>query len=60
MPSWIAYLIGAVIWILVALLLAPLIPDPGDRIVAIFAWFFAVVCIALGLLRLFRGPRTPL
>lgn len=58
MPAWISYLIGAVVAILIALLLAPLIPDPGGHIVAIIAWIVAVVLIILGLVYLVRGPRA--
>lgn len=60
MRSWISYLIGAVIAVLIALLLAPYIPEPGGHIVAILAWIVAVVLIVLALVSLVRGPRTPL
>jgi len=52
------YFIGAVIAILVALLLAPLIPVAG-HIIAILAWIVAAALILYGLyVLLFSGPRA--
>jgi multisubunit Na+/H+ antiporter MnhE subunit len=58
MPTWLSYILGAVIAALVAILLAPLIPDPGDRIVAIVAWIVCVLLAVLGLVALIRSPRV--
>lgn len=58
MPQWATYLIGAVVAALVAILLAPLVPEPGGHIVAIVAWIVCVVLILLGLLALVRRPRV--
>ena len=58
MPTWLSYILGAVIAALVAILLAPLIPDPGDRIVAIVAWIVCALLAVLGLVALIRSPRV--
>ena len=58
MPTWLSYILGAVIAALVAILLAPLIPDPGGRIVAIVAWIVCVLLAVLGLVALIRSPRV--
>ena len=58
MPSWLSYFIGAVIAVLVALLLAPVIPSPGDQLVAIVAWIAAVILAILGIVALVRSPRV--
>ena len=55
MPRWLACFLGAIVCVLVALLLAPYIPDPGDAIVAICAWIAAAVLAVLGLVALVRG-----
>lgn len=54
MPRWLALLLAAVVCVLVALVLAPYIPHPGDTIVAVFAWFGAVACAVLALVQLIR------
>jgi hypothetical protein len=55
MPRWLACLIGAVVCVLIALILAPYIPDPGDQIVAIIAWVGAAVLAIIAVLQLVRG-----
>ena len=55
MPAWLSYTLGCVIAILVALLLAPLIPSPGDQIVQVIAWCATVLLAILALVSLFRG-----
>lgn len=55
MPVWLSYFLGAVVAVLVALLLAPYIPDPGGHIVSVIAWIVAVVLVVLGLVALVRG-----
>ena len=55
MPAWLSYVIGCVIAVLIALLLAPLIPHPGDTIVSILAWICAAILAILALVALFRG-----
>lgn len=57
MPAWLSYVIGAVIAVLIALLLAPLIPEPGGQIVSILAWIVAAILIILALVALLRGSR---
>lgn len=56
MPTWAAYLIGAVVAALIAILLAPIIPNPGDQIVAIIAWIVCVILAILALIALVRRP----
>jgi hypothetical protein len=55
MPAWLAYLVAAVIAIVIALVLAPYIPSPGDAIVSIIGWIVAAVCAILALVSLLRG-----
>jgi hypothetical protein len=52
--SWLGYLLGAVVCLLIALLLAPYIPAPGDHIVSILAWIGAAVCAVLAVVGLVR------
>lgn len=61
LPRWAACLIGAVVCILVALWLAPLVPAPAGAIVSVLAWIGAVVLLVMAVLALMtgRGPRTP-
>lgn len=56
MPAWVSYLIGALVAALIAIFLAPIIPDPGDRIVAIVAWIVCVILVVYGLVLLVRRP----
>lgn len=58
MPTWLAYFVGAVIAALIAILLAPYIPSPGDHIVAVIAWIVCVILTVLGLFWLVRRPRV--
>lgn len=58
MPTWLSYIIGAVIAALIALLLAPYIPQPGGHIVAIIGWVVCVILVVLGLISLIRAPRV--
>lgn len=54
--GWLHNLIGLVVAVLVATLLAPLIPAPGSSIVAVLAWIAAVVFAILLIVGLLRGP----
>ena len=56
MPVWLSYILGAVIAALIAIFLAPVIPNPGDQIVSVLAWIVAVILIVLGLVALVRRP----
>lgn len=56
MPTWLSYFLGAVVAALVAIFLAPIIPNPGDQIVSIFAWIVCVILVVLGLVWLLRRP----
>lgn len=58
MPAWLSYVLGSVIAVLIALLLAPLIPEPGGHIVSILAWVVAAVLVVLALVALLRGSRV--
>lgn len=62
MRSWIGCLIGAAICVLIALVLAPFVPDPGGHIITIIAWFGAVILAVLAIYYLVtgNGTRTPL
>ena len=55
MPVWLSYVLGAVVAVLIALLLAPLIPEPGGQIVAVISWIAAALLAILALVSLFRG-----
>jgi len=55
MPAWVSYLVACVIAVIIALVLAPYIPSPGDTIVSIIAWLVAAVCAILALVSLLRG-----
>jgi hypothetical protein len=50
--TYFAVALGAV---LVALLLAPLVPDPGGHIVSVIAWVVAAVAAILGVVALVRS-----
>ena len=56
MPHWLGLILGAVVCVLIALLLAPYIPDPGGQIVEILAWIGAVVLAILAVIGLVRRP----
>jgi hypothetical protein len=57
-PAWIRYLIAAVVCVLIAVLLAPVIPYPGSTIVAVVAWIGAAVAAIYAVVALVRGgPR---
>lgn len=56
--SWIGCLIGAVICALIAMILAPYIPEPGGHIVGIIAWVAAVVLVLLAVYYLVTGRGT--
>ena len=58
MPAWLSYCVGAVIAVLIALLLAPIIPSPGDTVVSILAWIVAGLLAVLALVALLRGSRV--
>jgi hypothetical protein len=47
-----------VIAVLIALLLAPIIPSPGDTVVSILAWIVAGLLAVLALVALLRGSRV--
>ena len=55
MPSWLACLVGAVICLLIAWLLAPAIPAPAGGIVAIIAWIGCAVLAILAVVYLVTG-----
>lgn len=55
MPRWLSLLLGAVICVVVALVLAPYLPEPGASVVAVIAWIGAAVCAVLAVLHLVRG-----
>lgn len=55
LPRWMSLLLGAVVAVLVAVLLAPYIPAPGAQIVAVIAYIAAAVLAILGVLALVRG-----
>lgn len=59
LPRWAACLIGAVVCVLVALWLAPIIPDPAGEIVAIVAWIGAAVLAIVAVVVLITGGATP-
>jgi len=56
MPAWASYLLGALVAVLIAIFLAPIIPSPGDSIVAIIAWVVAAILAVLALVSLVRRP----
>ena len=58
MPAWLSYALGAVVALLIALLLAPIIPSPGDSIVAILGYIVAAILAVLALVALLRGSRV--
>ncbi len=58
MPRWLSLLIAAAVCIVIALVLAPYIPDPGDTLVAIIAWIGAAVCLIYSVVLLVRGGAT--
>ena len=58
MPAWLSYIVGAVVAVLIALLLAPLIPEPGGQIVSVLAWICAAILAILALVALLRGSRV--
>lgn len=58
MPAWLSYVVGCVIAILIALLMAPIIPEPGGQIVSVLAWVCAAVLAILALVALVRGSRV--
>lgn len=58
MPAWLSYVLGAIVAVLIALLLAPLIPEPGGQIVTIIAWIVAAILVVLALVALLRGSRV--
>jgi predicted ABC-type exoprotein transport system permease subunit len=58
MPAWLSYIVGAVVAVLIALLLAPIIPEPGGHIVAVIAWIVAAILAILALVALLRGSRV--
>ena len=53
-----SYILGIVVCVLVAVWLAPLIPQPGGQIVSVLAWIVAVVLAVLLLVNLITGPLT--
>lgn len=58
MPAWLAYLLAAVIAVLLAVFLAPLIPAPGSTIVEIICYIAAAVAAIYAVVALIRGgPR---
>jgi hypothetical protein len=57
-PAWLSYALGALIAVLIAWLIAPLIPEPGGQVVAIIAWVVAAILVVLALVALLRGSRV--
>lgn len=55
MPRWLAAFVGAVVAIVVALYVTPLVPQPAGQILTLLAWIVAAVLIVLGLVYLLRG-----
>lgn len=55
MPRWLSMLLAAAVCVVVALVLAPYIPEPGGAIVAVIAWIGAAVCAVLTVVYLVRG-----
>jgi multisubunit Na+/H+ antiporter MnhE subunit len=54
-PTWLSCILGAVVAALIAILLAPYIPTPGDHIVSIACWFVAVALLICALVAIVRG-----
>lgn len=53
--NWVGCLIGAVVCILIAVLLAPFIPYPGGTLIAIVAYIAAAILLILCVVDLVRG-----
>jgi membrane protein DedA with SNARE-associated domain len=53
--NWVGCLIGGVVCLLIAFLLAPLFPYPISSIVAIICWIAAAVLLILCVVHLVRG-----
>lgn len=53
--SWVGYLIGAVVALLIAIFAPPYIPEPGGTIVAVIGYVVAVVLFILTFVALLRG-----
>jgi hypothetical protein len=53
--NWVGCLIGGVVCILIAILLAPYIPAPGGALVAIICYIAAAVLLILAVVGLVRG-----
>lgn len=61
MPAFVAHLIGLAIGLVVAFVLAPMVPDPGDVILLIVGLIMAIVCGIYAIFDLVgTGPRRPL
>jgi hypothetical protein len=48
-------LLAAAVCVVVALVLAPYIPEPGGSVVAVIAWIGAALCAVLAVVQLVRG-----
>ncbi len=55
MPLWVRYLIGVVLGVLLALVLAPYFPAPLDQLLYWVGWIVAAVCLVMAGLSFFRG-----
>ena len=55
-PAWARYLLGALVAVLIALLVVPLIPAPGDTVVGLIAWVAAAACLVGAVLAALRNP----
>ena len=55
-PAWARYLLGALVAVLIAVVLAPLIPHPGDTVVGLIAWLAAAACLVGAVLAALRNP----
>lgn len=57
--NWVGNLIGLVVAVLAALMLAPLFPHPADAVVSAVCWIAGVVFLILLLISLWRRFGAP-
>lgn len=55
LPRWAACLVGAIVCVLIAWLLAPLMPAPAGGFVSVIAWIGAVILAILAVFYLVSG-----
>lgn len=58
MPTWLAYIVGAVLGVLVALVIAPLPPAPISTLLYWGGWIVFAVCVVMAILSFVRGRGT--